>query len=192
MATLDEARERRIRLLEERKHEIEAELRRYQREQEEEEQRLAEQGAEVRGLLPRLTSYQKAVARLHGGFALEGVNPDVSKSPIDKGPNYFRGEGAWGNRSFGADWHRVKGQPKSNMKRVHARRFTAWLKRLDQRLAANPSETFVYAPPEECVTDPECRTKDVRRGSTYTSNRGVRSVEDATLQLQLLGVEVAL
>lgn len=188
-----EAKRRRIELLEERKKEIEDELQRYRQEQEEKEEKEQERESTViRGFLPRLTPYQKAVAKMHGAAALEGINPDVSKDPKDKGPNYYRGEGAWGNRSFGADWHRVQGQPKSNMKRVHARRFTTWLRKLDQRCADNPSETFRYYPPTECKEDPECRTHTVRKGSgsSYSTNRGVRTLEDAVVQLQLLGVEV--
>lgn len=128
---------------------------------------------EIRGYLPRLTPYQKAVAKLHGTAGLSRIYPT-------SGNRYNR---AHENQPFGGSWHKVKGQGRYSLGAKIKREHRKWLKKVDQSCLENPSPTFKVNLDKECLTTPECRVRKQPNGKV---------AEDVAVELQLLGVEVVL
>lgn len=110
-------------------------------------------------LLPKqgvMRPYQRMVARITGKY------------------------GDYRDRPYGGSWHRVQGQPESDLLARRQKEYRRWLKEVAKRCRENPSSTFVYKP-----KGPPPPSYEVQR------HRGkVRSVDDAMVQLQLLGVSV--
>lgn len=99
-----------------------------------------EEPVKIRGYLPRLTPYQKAVIRLHGTRALGRSVP------------------------YGQSWHGVKGQRSSSLTYKNRRAHRRWLKKVDQSCLENPSDTFKVSLNKQCLTSAECRTKKQPNG----------------------------
>lgn len=98
-------------------------------------------------------------------------------------PDHGRHDGR--AKPYGGSWHTVKGQIKSNLIAKHKREHNKWLKQVDRMCRENPTSTFVFKP--KACGKPGCTAEEV---AVAGIGKKVRSIDDAMVQLQLLGVNV--
>lgn len=109
----------------------------------------------------------------------------------------FTGRGPVHTKPYGGSWHSVKGQRASSMTNRNAQRFRAFIRQVDKQCKENPSPTFRFKAADckrpGCTAEEQRYGSERRRGGQSDApqvGKPVRSIDDAMVQLQLLGVTV--